>query len=153
MASFKSFLLLALLAIVSEAAPPGHASHGEADSKCPLMVKVLDAVRGIPAANLLVNVFRQTESGKWEQITSGKTTELGEIHNLTTDEQFTEGVYKIEFATKAFWGKLGLSPFHEYVDVVFTANDAGHRQYTIAVLLTPYSFSSTAIVSEPHDDL
>uniref|UniRef100_A0A803JDQ2 Transthyretin n=1 Tax=Xenopus tropicalis TaxID=8364 RepID=A0A803JDQ2_XENTR len=130
----------------------GHVSHGEADSKCPLMVKVLDAVRGIPAANLLVQVFRNTE-GNWELISSGKTTELGEIHNIITDEQFTEGVYKIEFATKTFWRKLGLSPFHEYVDVVFSANDAGHRHYTIAVLLTPYSISSTAVVSEPHDDL
>ncbi|CAJ0957920.1 unnamed protein product [Ranitomeya imitator] len=34
------------------------------------------------------------------------------------------------------------------IQVVFTANDAGHRHYTIAVLLTPYSFSTTAVVSE-----
>ncbi|KAG8442104.1 hypothetical protein GDO86_011050 [Hymenochirus boettgeri] len=152
MAYITGFIVLALLAAFSDAGPLAHESHGAADSKCPLMLKVLDAVRGTPAANIDVNVYRQKEDDTtWELFSTGKTSEQGEIHDLTTDVAFTEGIYKVEFATKAFWRKLGLSPFHEFVDVVFTANDAGHRHYTIAVLLTPFSFSTTAVVSEPHD--
>ncbi|XP_075684455.1 transthyretin [Rhinoderma darwinii] len=112
------------------------------------MIKVLDAVRGIPASKLTVKVYRQKEDKNWDLLSTKVTSKEGEIHNLTSEEEFVEGVYKLELVTKRFWSKLGLSPFHEYVDVVFTANDAGHRHYTIAVLLTPYSFSTTAVVSE-----
>lgn len=35
--------------------------------------------------------------------------------------------------------------------VVFTANDSGHRHYTIAALLSPYSYSTTAVVSNPQN--
>ncbi|KAM4705574.1 transthyretin [Rhinophrynus dorsalis] len=151
MTYFTSFALLAALVIFTDASPVAHDTHGAADSKCPLMVKVLDAVRGIPAANIAVKVYKEKEDGSWELFSNGKTSEQGEIHELTNDEQFVEGLYKVEFATKTYWGKLGITPFHEYVDVVFSANSAGHRHYTIAVLLTPYSFSTTAVVSEPHE--
>ena len=46
-----------------------------------------------------------------------KTTEYGEIHELTTEEQFVEGTYRVEFDTSSYWKGLGLSPFHEYADV------------------------------------
>ncbi|XP_072269409.1 transthyretin [Pyxicephalus adspersus] len=147
MAYYKTLVLLSIF-IFSDAFHLAQGAHGETDSKCALMVKVLDAVRGIPAAKLPVKVFKQKEDNTWDLISSGITSDEGEIHNLTTEAQFTEGVYKVIFATKRFWKKIGFSPFHEYVDVVFTANDAGHRHYTIAVLLTPYSFSTTAVVSD-----
>lgn len=36
-----------------------------------------------------------------------------------------------------------------FFQVVFTANDAGYRHYSIAFLLSPFSYSTTAVVSEP----
>uniref|UniRef100_A0A8C8VHN9 Transthyretin n=1 Tax=Pelusios castaneus TaxID=367368 RepID=A0A8C8VHN9_9SAUR len=149
--AFHSVLLIFLAGLVflSEAAPL--ASHGSVDSKCPLMVKVLDAVRGSPAANVAVKVFKRDAAGNWQEFAIGKTTEFGEIHELTTDEQFVEGIYRIEFNTSSYWKGLGLSPFHEYADVVFTANDSGHRHYTIAALLSPFSYSTTAVVSNPQE--
>lgn len=36
-----------------------------------------------------------------------------------------------------------------FFQVVFTANDAGNRHYKIAVLLSPFSYTTTAVVSEP----
>ncbi|XP_074841915.1 transthyretin [Carettochelys insculpta] len=149
--AFYSVLLvfLAGLVFLSEAAPL--VSHGSVDSKCPLMVKVLDAVRGSPAANVAVKVFKKAADGNWQEFATGKTTEFGEIHELTTDEQFVEGIYKIEFDTSSYWTELGLSPFHEYADVVFSANDSGHRHYTIAALLSPFSYSTTAVVSNPQE--
>ncbi|XP_069816168.1 transthyretin [Dendropsophus ebraccatus] len=149
MTYFKVLAVLMAALVFSDTVQWAQASeHGEAYSKCPLMVKALDAVRGIPAAKLSVKVYRQKEDKSWDLLTTKVTSEEGEIHNLISEADFVEGVYKLELATKRFWSKLGLSPFHEYVDVVFTANDAGHRHYTIAVLLTPYSFSTTAVVSE-----
>ncbi|KAH0501785.1 transthyretin [Microtus oregoni] len=147
MASPHLFLLcLAGLAFMSEAGPAGPGA-----SKCPLMVKVLDAVRGSPAVDVAVQVFKKTAQGTWEPFASGKTAESGELHGLTTDEKFVEGVYRVELDTKSYWKALGISPFHEYAEVVFTANDSGHRRYTIAALLSPYSYSTTAVVSNPQN--
>ncbi|XP_036061035.1 transthyretin [Onychomys torridus] len=145
MASSHLILLcLAALVSMSEADPVG-----TGESKCPLMVKVLDAVRGSPAVNVAVRVFKKTAEGTWEPFASGKTAESGELHGLTTDEKFVEGVYRVELDTKSYWQALGISPFHEYAEVVFTANDSGHRRYTIAALLSPFSYSTTAVVSDP----
>ncbi|KAI5942586.1 transthyretin [Manis javanica] len=137
-------LCLAGLVFVSEA---GLVGAGE--SKCPLMVKAVDAVRGSPAVGVAVRVFQQAADHSWEPFATGKTNELGELHGLTTDEKFVEGIYKVELDTKSYWKALGISPFHEYAEVVFTANDSGRRHYTIAAVLSPYSYSTTALVSSP----
>ncbi|XP_016022240.1 transthyretin [Rousettus aegyptiacus] len=145
MASHRLLLLcLAGLVFVSEAGPVG-----TGESKCPLMIKVLDAVRGSPAAHVAVEVFKKAADETWEPFASGKTSEFGELHGLTTNDKFVEGMYKVMLDTKSYWKALGISPFHEYVEVVFTANDSGQRQYTIAALLSPYSYSTTALVSNP----
>ncbi|XP_040288698.1 transthyretin [Bufo bufo] len=147
MVSFKVLAVLTVLLVFSDTVQWVHGRPGET-TKCPLSIKALDAVRGIPAGKLGIKVYKQKEDKTWDLLTTSVTSEDGEAHNLVSEEQFVEGVYKLELATKRFWTKIGLSPFHEYVDVVFTANDAGHRHYTIAVLLTPYSFSTSAVVSE-----
>uniref|UniRef100_A0A8D2CY54 Transthyretin n=1 Tax=Sciurus vulgaris TaxID=55149 RepID=A0A8D2CY54_SCIVU len=145
MASHRLLLLcLAGLVFVSEAGPAG-----TGESKCPLMVKVLDAVRGSPAVDVAVKVFKKAADGTWEPFATGKTGETGELHGLTTEEKFVEGVYRVELDSKSYWKSLGISPFHEYAEVVFTANDSGQRHYTIAALLSPYSYSTTAVVSNP----
>ncbi|XP_057555628.1 transthyretin [Hippopotamus amphibius kiboko] len=147
MASSRLLLLcLAGLVFASEAGPAGAGK-----SKCPLMVKVLDAVRGSPAVNVAVKVFKKAADDTWELFASGKTSEFGELHGLTTEENFVEGIYKVELDTKSYWKSLGISPFHEYAEVVFTANDSGPRHYTIAALLSPYSYSTTAVVSSPKE--
>uniref|UniRef100_A0A8C3JQ38 Transthyretin n=1 Tax=Calidris pygmaea TaxID=425635 RepID=A0A8C3JQ38_9CHAR len=116
-----------------------------ADSKHPLFIKILDSVRGSPAQNVPVKLYKEAADGSWEL----QTNDNGEFHELTTREQFIAGIYKIELDTASYWKKLGLNPFHHHADVVFTANDAGYRHYTIAVVLSPFSYSTTAIVSEP----
>uniref|UniRef100_A0A8D1F786 Transthyretin n=1 Tax=Sus scrofa TaxID=9823 RepID=A0A8D1F786_PIG len=92
-------------------------TQGAGESKCPLMVKVLDAVRGSPAVNVGVKVFKKAADGTWEPFALGKTSEFGELHGLTTDEKFVEGIYKVELDTKSYWKALGISPFHEYAEV------------------------------------
>ncbi|XP_005372800.1 PREDICTED: transthyretin [Chinchilla lanigera] len=147
MASHRLLLLcLAGLVLASEADPVG---TGEA--KCPLMVKVLDAVRGSPAVGVVVKVFKKGADDTWEPFATGKTGETGELHGLTTDKDFVEAMYKVELDTKSYWTALGISPFHEHAEVVFTANDSGRRHYTIAALLSPYSYSTTAVVTNPKE--
>ncbi|XP_072185318.1 transthyretin-like [Excalfactoria chinensis] len=147
MALHPLFLVfLAGLASFSEAAP-----LGSSDPKHPLVVKVLDSVQGSPAPNIPVKLHKAATDGSWELLNSKNTNENGEIRDLTTKEQFVTGIYKIELDTASYWRKLGLNPFHQHADVVFTANDSGHRHYTIAALLSPYSYSTTAVVSDPQE--
>ncbi|NP_001277530.1 transthyretin precursor [Panthera tigris] len=146
MAFHLLLLCLAGLVLLFEAGPAG-----TGESKCPLMVKVLDAVQGSPAVNVAVKVFKKAADESWEPFASGKTSEFGELHGLTTAENFVEGVYKVEIDTKSYWKSLGISPFHEYAEVVSTANNFGSRHYTIAALLSPYSYSTPALVSRPKE--
>nr|XP_026646886.1 transthyretin isoform X1 [Zonotrichia albicollis] len=119
------------------------------DAKRPLSVKVVDSVRGSPATNVAVKLYKGTADGSWELLNSQQTNERGGLSELTTKEQFVAGLYKLEFDTASYWKSMGLNPFHQHADVVFTANDAGNRRYKIAVVLTPFSYSTTAVVSEP----
>ncbi|KFP03823.1 Transthyretin, partial [Calypte anna] len=78
-----------------------------------------------------------------------QTNANGELRDLITKEKFVAGIYKIELDTATYWKRMGLNPFHHHADVVFPANDAGFRHYTIAVLLSPFSYTTTAVVTEP----
>uniref|UniRef100_A0A8C3TSB2 Transthyretin n=1 Tax=Catharus ustulatus TaxID=91951 RepID=A0A8C3TSB2_CATUS len=111
------------------------------DPKYPLFVKVVDSVRGSPASNVPVKLYKESAEGSWELLRG--------LPELTTKEQFVAGLYKLEFDTASYWKSLGLNPFHHHADVVFTANDAGNRHYKIVVVLSPFSYSTTAVVSEP----
>ncbi|XP_071342905.1 transthyretin isoform X2 [Trachinotus anak] len=151
-------LLVASAVLLGLAAPtcygPGlcllKEKHGGSDTKCPLMVKILDAVKGTPAGSVPIKVSQKAADGGWTQIANGVTDATGEIHNLITEEQFPAGVYHVEFDTKAYWKNEGTTPFHEVADVVFEAHAEGHRHYTLALLLSPYSYTTTAVVTDAH---
>nr|XP_009292827.1 transthyretin isoform X1 [Danio rerio] len=62
-------VLLASLFALCRSAPV--AFHGGSDAHCPLTVKILDAVKGTPAGNIALDLFRQDQGGTWEKIASG----------------------------------------------------------------------------------
>lgn len=50
--------------------------------------------------------------------TCPRTTDItGEVHELLTDQDFTPGVYRVEFDTKSYWKAEGRTPFHEVAEV------------------------------------
>ncbi|XP_051951201.1 transthyretin-like [Xyrauchen texanus] len=148
MAKAVIFVLTSLFAF-STSAPVGF--HGGSDAQCPLTVKILDAVKGIPAGNVALDVYRQGQGGTWEKIASGKVDMTGEVHNLITEQEFTPGVYRVEFDTKTYWKAEDRTPFHQMADVVFEAHAEGHRHYTLALLLSPFSYTTTAVVIKAHE--
>uniref|UniRef100_A0A8C2D7X0 Transthyretin/hydroxyisourate hydrolase domain-containing protein n=1 Tax=Cyprinus carpio TaxID=7962 RepID=A0A8C2D7X0_CYPCA len=97
-------VLLASLFACCRSAPV--AFHGGSDVICPLTVKILDAVKGTPAGNIALDVYRQDQ----DHISR-------HVHNLITEEEFTPGVYRVEFDTKAYWKAEGRTPFHQVADV------------------------------------
>nr|XP_046248067.1 transthyretin [Scatophagus argus] len=143
-------LLLASAVLLCNTAPTPTDKHGGSDTKCPLTVKILNALKGTPAGGVALRVFQKTADGGWTEIANGVTDPSGEIHNLITEQQFSAGVYRVEFNTKTFWTNEGSTPFHEVADVVFEAHAEGHRHYTLALLLSPYSYTTTAVVTDVH---
>ncbi|KAL7871872.1 hypothetical protein SRHO_G00068550 [Serrasalmus rhombeus] len=141
-------VLLSSALVFCQGAP---VDHGGSDSHCPLTVKILDAVKGVPAGNVALKVSRKGTNGTWEKISSGTTDIAGEVHEIITEQDFTPGVYRVEFDTKNYWKAEGRAPFHEVADVVFEAHAEGHRHYTLALLLSPFSYTTTAVVVKAHD--
>ncbi|NXU13211.1 TTHY protein, partial [Pardalotus punctatus] len=145
MAFHSVFLVfLAGLAFCSKAAPPEPLG-----AKDPLFIKVVDSVRGSPAANVPVNLYKEVADGVWKLLNSKQTNDKGGLPGFTTKEEFVTGLYKVEIDTASYWKSLGLNPFHHHADMVFTANDAGSRHYKIVVVISPFSYSTTAVVSDP----
>ncbi|KAL4630983.1 transthyretin [Arapaima gigas] len=144
MARPATLVLLAAAAILAKAAPGE--DRAQADKDCPLMVKVLDAVKGAPAAAVDLKVFRKVEES-WTQLATGVTDQTGQVHGLITEEEFPAGLYKVEFDTTAYWKAQGRVPFHHVADVKFEAHADGRHHYTLALLLSPYSYTTTAISS------
>ncbi|TWW57296.1 Transthyretin Prealbumin TBPA [Takifugu flavidus] len=105
-------LLLASVALLCHAAPILTA-HGGSDTKCPMTVKILDAVKGTPAGPMALNLYQRTADGGWTQVANGMTDASGEIHNLITEQKFLPGVYRVDFDTKSYWKNEGSVPFHE----------------------------------------
>ncbi|KAJ1191466.1 hypothetical protein NDU88_000782 [Pleurodeles waltl] len=148
MAPLSILLFLAAL-VLSETAPVADTDLKTQDSTSPLSVKILDAVFGKATNNMDVEVYRQAENGSWILFATGKTTSLGEVPDLVKAEDFVEGVYKVKLNSWAYWRKVGITPFYENVQVVFRANHVVRRNYIIAALLSPYSQTISAVVSDP----
>ncbi|NXD89327.1 TTHY protein, partial [Chaetorhynchus papuensis] len=145
MAFHSVFLVfLAGLALCSEAAPSDHL-----DTEHPLSIKVVDSVRGSPAPNVEVKLYKEIADGVWKLLNSKQTNDKGVLPEFTTKEQFVEGLYRLELDLASYWKSMGLNPFYRRADVIFTANDAGTRHHTLVVILTPFSYSITAQLSEP----
>ncbi|NXG42590.1 TTHY protein, partial [Psilopogon haemacephalus] len=87
------------------------------DSTHPLFVRILDSVRGSPAPNVPVKLYKEAADGSWELLNSKQTNDNGELHELTSKEKFGSGLYKIELDTASYWKTLGLNPFHHHADV------------------------------------
>ncbi|XP_062857384.1 transthyretin [Trichomycterus rosablanca] len=144
----KTLILLALMLVFCQAAPVDH--HGGSDGQCPLTVKILNALKGEPAGNVALKVFRQSTSGTWEKVASGSSDMAGEVHELLTEQDFKAGIYRVEFDSKSYWKAEGQTSFHQVADVEFEAHAEGHQHYILALLMSPFSYTSTAVVSKAH---
>ncbi|XP_032875375.1 transthyretin [Amblyraja radiata] len=146
---FRALLLVALALSASCTSVPHH--HGDHDTRCPILIKVLDALKGTPAANVQVEMLKRNEDKTWQSINTGVTGRNGELHNLTSEEHLAVGLYKLHFETGAYWSNAGQAHFHECANVAFRVASLTSDHYTIAVLLSPYSYSTTGIVMNPHE--
>ncbi len=102
---------------------------------------VLDTTRGLPAQHLPITLFAQTDDG-WQQLASGATNTDGRIADLLADDVvLAAGIYRMHFATSAYFSANAEQGFYPYVDIVFEL-DGSNTHYHIPLLLTAFGYST-----------
>jgi 5-hydroxyisourate hydrolase len=101
---------------------------------------VLDTMRGTPAAGLEVTLSRREPDGDWKAVGEAVTDADGRVRELT-EEELEAGEYRLEFATRPYFERSGLSAFYPQVTVVFSLDDAtGHVH--VPLLLSPFGYTT-----------
>jgi hydroxyisourate hydrolase len=100
---------------------------------------VLDAARGVPAADLDVTLERPADEG-WIAIGRGRTDADGRIATLGP-ESLPTGRYRLTFATGAYFASQGTSTFYPEVVVVVELDDP-IAHYHVPLLLSPFAYST-----------
>jgi 5-hydroxyisourate hydrolase len=99
---------------------------------------VLDTMRGTPAAGLAVALHRREPDGDWKEVAQTETDSDGRVHNLSEDE-LEAAEYRIEFDTRPYFERSGLSAFYPSVIVVFNF-EGGHLH--VPLLLSAYGYTT-----------
>lgn len=102
---------------------------------------VLDLAAGRPAAGIGVVLERQTGAGAWSELGHGSTDADGRLRQLVPDRtNLTNGIYRLRFATGAYFAGRNVRAFYPEVHVVFAIEADEH--YHVPVLLSPYGYST-----------
>jgi 5-hydroxyisourate hydrolase len=99
---------------------------------------VLDVMRGTPAAGLAVALHRREPDGDWKVVANTETDADGRVGNLS-DEELEAAEYRLEFDTRPYFERSGLSAFYPSVAVVFNF-EGGHLH--VPLLLSAFGYTT-----------
>jgi 5-hydroxyisourate hydrolase len=94
--------------------------------------------RRTPAAGLAVTLHRREPDGDWKEVGAGVTDSDGRVRALT-GEELESGDYRLEFDTRPYFERSGLSAFYPAVSIVFAFED-GHLH--VPLLLSPFGYTT-----------
>ncbi|MFI6045951.1 hydroxyisourate hydrolase [Nocardia sp. NPDC051321] len=98
-----------------------------------LSTHVLDAMRGAPAQDVAVTLYRGAE-----QLDSAATDADGRIPAL--GGALPAGTYRLVFGTGAYFAGHEVDTFYPEVSVAFAVTE--ERHYHVPLLLSPFAFST-----------
>lgn len=102
---------------------------------------ILDIARGRPASGVPVLLEIQAENG-WREIGRGSTDDDGRVRQLLpAGSALTAGIYRLTFATEAYFRAEEIEGFYPEAAIVFHVRDANQR-YHVPLLLSPYGYST-----------
>ncbi len=101
-----------------------------------LSTHVLDTSLGKPAQG--VQIVLETLAG--ERLGEGTTDADGRVGSIGP-ERMDEGDYRLVFAAKDYFERLGVDSFYPQITVAFTIADAD-QHYHVPILLNPFGFST-----------
>lgn len=101
-----------------------------------LSTHVLDTSRGKPAEG--VRITLETLAG--EPLGEGETNADGRVGEIGP-QQMEAGDYRLHFAAREYYDRLGMESFYPEITVAFTIADAS-QHYHVPILLNPFGFST-----------
>jgi 5-hydroxyisourate hydrolase len=101
---------------------------------------VLDIMRGSPAAGVAVTLSRREADGGWTVAGTGVTDADGRVRSMTEDE-IDAGEYRLEFATRPYFERSGLTAFYPEVTVVFSF-DGAEGLVHVPLLLSQFGYTT-----------
>jgi 5-hydroxyisourate hydrolase len=111
-------------------------------NKSPITTHVLDTARGQPARGVAVYLEIAREKDRWTELARGTTDEDGRITEFDPQVSPLEpAVYRLRFATGAYFTALGICTFYPEVHVIVQIHDTA-QHYHIPLLLSPFGFST-----------
>lgn len=109
--------------------------------KSPLTTHVLDTARGRPAAGVAVTAEIQRGDG-WQRIGGGTTDDDGRVAALLPDGVALEAaVYRLRFATAAYFVAAGVPAFYPEVQIAFRVAEPAQHHH-VPLLLSPFGYST-----------
>ena len=112
-----------------------------------LSTHVLDATTGRPAAGVQVRLDSAADEGGadigWALAGRGQTDVDGRLRLSGPEDaaDFEPGVYRITFATGAYFTARGVPSFYPEVTITFEMTARGEH-YHVPLLLSPYAYST-----------
>ena len=111
-----------------------------------LTTHILDTTKGIAAADVTIQLFKHSKDGQRQLIHTTITNDDGRCDQPLLDaENFTSGVYELEFAIDKYFAKQGIEvtdpSFLNTVVIRFGISDES-AHYHIPLLVSPYSYST-----------
>lgn len=101
---------------------------------------ILDTSKGKPAEGVAVILYRGTND-EWQEIARVKTNSDGRAPELgNVDHSNREGLFKLRFETKDYFGRQQVKTFYPYVEIIFEVSKGGH--YHVPLLLNPFGYST-----------
>lgn len=102
---------------------------------------ILDTTRGLPAQNVPISLYAQ-HGNDWKKLAAGVTNVDGRMSGLLADDLvLAAGIYRMNFATKAYFEANNEQGFYPYVDIVFEL-DGRNSHYHIPLLLAAFGYST-----------
>ena len=105
----------------------------------PITTHVLDTSRGKPAVGVAVLLERQV-GALWSELGRGLTDAEGRNRTLMSGD-LAAGVYRLTFATDAYFAAQKIAGFFPEVSIVFRIEDT-KSHYHVPLLLSPFGYST-----------
>ena len=108
----------------------------------PITTHVLDIARGRPARGIAVTLEIARGPDRWAELARGATDDDGRIGQFDPPLAPLEpAVYRLRFATGAYFAGLGVDAFYPEVSVVVRIDDPP-QHYHVPLLLSPFGYST-----------
>jgi 5-hydroxyisourate hydrolase len=108
----------------------------------PITTHVLDIARGRPAQGIAVTLEIARAPDHWTELARGTTDDFGRIAHFEPPLAPLEpAVYRLRFATGAYFALLKVVAFYPEVCVIVRIDDPA-QHYHVPLLLSPFGYST-----------